>query len=190
MGPDGPSLEGPRVRLRPLAEGDLTTIYRWYEDPEVASPYDRYAWEGFEEFRAAVAASADDTASLAPRFVVERRDGGPPLGCVGAFRSHPVLTVQEVWYLIGDRAARGAGLGTEAVGLLVDHLFRTTAVDRVGATSDVENLASRRLAEKLGMRLEGTLRSVLYHHARWHDVALYGITRADWQARGRAPGRA
>jgi RimJ/RimL family protein N-acetyltransferase len=81
---------------------------------------------------------------------------------------------------MGDRATRGRGYGREAVRLLTDHLFRTTSVDRVGATCDVENLPSSRLAEGLGFRREGTLKGAFYHHGRWHDVYLYGVTRAEW----------
>jgi RimJ/RimL family protein N-acetyltransferase len=67
--------------------------------------------------------------------------------------------------------------------LLVDHLFRTEFVERVGATCDVDNVPSYRLLEGLDFRHEGTLRSALFHHGRWHDVRVYGVTRAEWVAR-------
>ena len=80
---------------------------------------------------------------------------------------------------MGDRAARGHGYGREAVGLLTDHLFRSTSVERVAATCDVENAASAKLVEGLGFRREGTFRNAFYHHGRWHDVYVYGVTRAE-----------
>ncbi len=181
------ALEGRRVRLRPLRPADLELVHDWYEDPELVAPFDRYATETLEGFRASIAAAPGDPASLAPRFVIERSAGGPPVGCVGHYRAHPVLELEEVWYLIAEPSARGGGLGSEAVGLLIDHLFRTTGLERIAASSDVENRASRGLAEKLSLRLEGTLRSALYHHARWHDVAVYAVTRAEWARRPSAP---
>jgi len=178
-----PVLEGPTARLRPLRPSDYAAIFSWYNDPEVVAPFDRFSVDTFEGFVRAVESATDDPSSLAPRFVVERRTGGGPVGVVGHYLAHPVLEYVDVWYVLGDPAARGHGLGREAVGLLVDHLFRTTSVERIGATCDVENVASYRLVEGLGFRWEGTLKSALFHHERWHDVRVYGITRTEWGAR-------
>jgi RimJ/RimL family protein N-acetyltransferase len=173
------ALHGARARLRPPQPSDFRTLFEWFSDPEVVAPYDRFVSEPYDEFVRSMSGSASDPSSLAPRFVVERAKEPGPVGVVGHFTPHPVLETIEVWYIIGDRAARGQGLGREAVGILADHLFATTSVERVGATCDVENLASCRLAEGLGFRREGTLRQAFYHHGRWHDVHLYGITRAE-----------
>ena len=178
-------LEGPTVRLRPLLPSDYPTITEWYSDPEVVAPHDRFFVDTPEAFAESVAAAPGDPSSLAPRFAVERRAERELVGIVGHYRAHPVLEYLDVWYLIGIRAARGHGVGREAVQLLVDHLFRTLPVERVGATIDVEIAPSLRLVERLGFRREGTLRSALYHHAGWHDVGVYGITRGEWA--GRAP---
>jgi RimJ/RimL family protein N-acetyltransferase len=177
------ALDGALVRLRPLASADLEPVFSWYNDPEVVAPFDRFSVDSFDDFRDAVSNAADDPTSLAPRFAVERRDDGRVVGVVGYYRAHPVLEYMDVWYVLGDRAARGHGFGKEAVGLLTGHLFSTTSLERIGATCDVENVPSYRLLEGLGFRLEGTLKSALYHHAHWHDVRVYGVTRAEWEAR-------
>lgn len=176
-------LEGPRVLLRPVVAADVPQIFPWYNDPEIVAPFDRFAVDSRDGLLAAIAAAPSDPASLAPRYALVRRSDGDVVGVVGNYRAHPVLEWIDVWYVIGVRAARGAGLGSEAVGLLVDHLFRSETIERVGATCDVDNVPSVRLLERLGMRREGTLRSTLYHHGRWHDVHVYGITRPEWAAR-------
>jgi RimJ/RimL family protein N-acetyltransferase len=178
-------LDGTLVRLRPLAPAEFLRVFAWYNDPEVVAPFDRYSVDTFDAFSAAVASAADDPTSLAPRLAVERRDDGKVVGTVGFYRAHPVLEYIDVWYVLGDREARGRGFGREAVRLLVDHLFASSAVERMGATCDVENVASYRLLDGLGFRHEGTLRSALFHHGRWHDVRVYGVTRAEWAAKVR-----
>jgi RimJ/RimL family protein N-acetyltransferase len=180
-------LEGPSVRLRPPAAGDLEGIFAWYNDPEVVAPFDRFSVDTFDAFARAVETARGDPVSLAPRFVVETKAAREVVGVVGHYRPHPVLEFVDVWYVLGQRAARGHGFGREAVGLLVDHLFETQALERVGATCDVENVPSIRLLEGLGFRREGTLRSALFHHTRWHDVHVYGLTRAE-RRRAAAPG--
>ncbi len=172
-------VEGRSVRLRPLGPSDLEPVFAWYTDPDLVAPFDRFSLESFDEFARSVADASGDPSSLAPRYAVERKAPGDLVGVLGHYRPHPVLEYVEVWYLIGSPAARGQGLGSEAVGLLVDELFRTETVERVGANCDVENAASVRLLERIGMRREGTLRSALFHHGRWHDVHLYGVTRPE-----------
>jgi RimJ/RimL family protein N-acetyltransferase len=180
-----PTLESRSVRLRAPEKKDLEALYSWYNDPETVAPFDRFAVDTFPEFEAAVATAAQDPASLAPRFVVERREDGKVLGFVGHYRAHPVLEMTDIWYVLGERAERGKGYGREAVGLLVDFLFHALPLERVGATTDIENQPSFHLLERLGFRREGTLRSALFHHGRWHDVAMYGITRAEWSEQPR-----
>ncbi len=172
-------LPGPSVRLRRPTPPDYPKIFSWFSDPEVVAPFDRFLSESYEGFVHSMSSTTEDPASLVPRFVVERTDLPGPLGVVGHFSPHPVLETIEVWYIMGDRAARGHGYGREAVGLLTDHLFRSTSVERVAATCDVENAASAKLVEGLGFRREGTFRNAFYHHGRWHDVYVYGVTRAE-----------
>jgi [ribosomal protein S5]-alanine N-acetyltransferase len=171
---------GASVQLRPPVPADYPTLYAWFSDPQVVAPYDRFFAESYDGFVRSMSEGDHDPASLVPRFVVERNGVPGPVGVVGHFFPHPVLETIEVWYILGDTNARGHGYGREAVRLLTDHLFRTTSVERVAATMDVENLASSRTVEGLGFRREGHIRSAFYHHGRWHDVYVYGVTRAEW----------
>ncbi|MCI4369382.1 MAG: GNAT family N-acetyltransferase [Thermoplasmata archaeon] len=180
-----PVLEGRQLRLRAPTREDLSRLQRWYADPELVAPFDRFSSDSFTELALGVESAPSDPTSLAPRFMLERKSDRLAVGCVGHYRPHPVLEFVDVWYLIAEPSARGQGLGKEAVGLLVDHLFHTETLERVGATCDVENTASYRLVEGLGFRREGTMSSALFHHGRWHDVAFYGVTRPEWAARPR-----
>lgn len=176
-------LEGSGIRLRPLAAGDHATVFGWYSDPELVAPFDRFSPDSYDAFVREVERVPEEPTSLAPRFAIVERSTGKLVGVVGYYTAHPVLENLDVWYVLGDREARGRGYGKEAVGLLVDHLFRSRSVERVGATVDVDNVASYRLLEGLGFRREGTLRSALFHHGRWHDVLVYGVTRPEWLSR-------
>ena len=180
-----PTLEGGAVRLRPPGSADFPRLFAWYNDPDIVAPFDRFTVDTVDELQAAVQRAPEEPASLAPRFVVERKSDGHLLGLVGYYRSHPVLEMTDVWYVLGDRSERGKGYGRESVGLLVDYLFHTFEIPRVGATCDVENAPSYKLLESLGFRKEGTLRSALFHHGGWHDVLVYGVTRPEWAERPR-----
>jgi len=178
-----PLVEGPRTRLRALHPSEYRTVFAWYNDPELVSPFDRFSLDTFEGFVQDVESASDDPRSLAPRFVIERREDGRLLGLLGHFTPHPVLSTVEVWYVMGAREERGKGYGSEAVRLLVDHLFRVLPIERVGAVCDAENVPSVHLLERVGLSLEGTLHRALFHHAVWHDVRVYGVTRSAWASR-------
>lgn len=180
------TLEGPRVRLRPVTPEDAKRTFNWYNDPETIAPFDRFSVDTFEEFERSIRDAPKDPTSLAPRYVVALCAGDVPIGFVGHYVPHPVLETLDIWYVIGDRASRGKGYATEAVEQLVSHLYDATSLPRIGATVDVENRPSLALLERLGFQREGVLRSALFHHARWHDVAVYGVMRNDWLARHRA----
>jgi RimJ/RimL family protein N-acetyltransferase len=180
-------VEGEQVLLRTIGRADYLAIHGWYNDPDLVAPFDRYAPETYDDFVRSVESAEGDPASLAPRFAIEERSSGALVGAVGHYWAHPVLEYIDVWYLVGNPAVRGRGYGRESVGLLVDHLFRSQSVERIGACIDLENLPSTRLVLGLGFRQEGTLRSALFHHGRWHDVGLFGVTRPEWSSR-RPPG--
>ncbi|MBP2476234.1 RimJ/RimL family protein N-acetyltransferase [Crossiella equi] len=76
-------------------------------------------------------------------------------------------------------SARGRGLGAAAQRLLVEHLFATTDLDRVEASTDVANRAEQRCLEKAGLRREGVLRGAQLRGGVRRDLAVYGILRTD-----------
>ena len=85
----------------------------------------------------------------------------------------------EVGILIFDQGQRGKGLGFQALSLLVAYLFDERQANRVWFTTDEDNIAMRRLGERLGFRLEGMLRGAHEAEGRLLDATLYGMTRDD-----------
>lgn len=75
--------------------------------------------------------------------------------------------------------ARGRGVGTLAQRLLVDHLLETTELDRIEASTDVENVAEQRALEKAGFRREGVLRGAQLRGGIRRDLVHYGLVRSD-----------
>ena len=74
---------------------------------------------------------------------------------------------------------RGQGLGTEAQRILAEWLFETTPVNRVEASTDVENLAEARSLEKAGFRREGIKRGAQFRAGAYHDLVMYSRLRND-----------
>ncbi|MFC3712601.1 GNAT family N-acetyltransferase [Sphingoaurantiacus capsulatus] len=79
----------------------------------------------------------------------------------------------------------GQGLGPEAVGRVLTHLFGDMGLHRVIAITGMENNRSRRLLEKLGFRLEGEMIEAWFHQAeqRFVDEVSYAILAREWRDR-------
>jgi RimJ/RimL family protein N-acetyltransferase len=75
--------------------------------------------------------------------------------------------------------ARGQGFGSEAQRALALHLFATSDVDRVEASTDIENVAEQRALEKAGFKREGVLRSAQYRPGGRHDLVVFSMLRTD-----------
>ncbi len=76
-------------------------------------------------------------------------------------------------------ATRGRGVGSRAQRLLAEHLFATTDVVRVEASTDVANVAEQRALEKAGFTREGVLRQAQARVDGQHDLVSYSILRSD-----------
>ena len=63
---------------------------------------------------------------------------------------------------------------TEAVRQACDAAFRQLDIVRITGAVYAPNLASRRVLEKNGFTLEGTLRSGVFKDGRLQDLCLYG----------------
>ena len=61
------------------------------------------------------------------------------------------------------RARWGKGYVTEATRAIIEWAYQQPSIYRVYATTDVENVASRRVMEKAGMQCEGILRRYILH---------------------------
>jgi [ribosomal protein S5]-alanine N-acetyltransferase len=85
----------------------------------------------------------------------------------------------ELSYLLYDAQYAGRGYVTEAVQLMTDYLFGAKKPNRIQLVIVPENSASRRIAEKCGFVLEGTVRGAFFNRGRNNDVLLYSLLRDD-----------
>ena len=98
---------------------------------------------------------------------------------VGAIALRPGGARADLGYVLARRLW-GQGLIPEAGQAIVDLVLQDPAVVRIQAMCDVDNTASARVMEKLGMTLEGTLRRYSVHpnvSSEPRDALLYARVR-------------
>ena len=89
-------------------------------------------------------------------WLIVRRADGRILGDLGTHGPPDSEGCVEIGYSLAP-SARGQGIGTAAVAALVGRLATVPGIRRVTAITGAENAASRRLLERQGFRLTGTL---------------------------------
>lgn len=109
--------------------------------------------------------------------------GGEMAGMLGLHAIQRPIGATELGYWLAP-AHRGRGVMTSAIEGLLPLLFGAYQLNRVEIRCDPDNHASRRVAERLGFRHEGTLRAV---NPRGDGVAgdamVFGLLRDEWASR-------
>jgi RimJ/RimL family protein N-acetyltransferase len=94
------------------------------------------------------------------------------------FRSHRA----EIGYWLA-RPFWGQGIMTDAVGAFAKFAFEQFELERLTAHVFAENVASARVLEKNGFRLEGALRQHFLKDGRMLDARIYGLLKYDTHGR-------
>ena len=75
----------------------------------------------------------------------------------------------------------GQGIITKSCSRLIDHCFTNLRLHRSVIEAAVENHSSISVAERLGMRLEGTSRDREWLYDHYVDSVMYAITSPEWK---------
>ena len=166
-----------QTRLRPPRPDEAAMLSAWRD--EVTSPFEDFSGDPPPGVEPAPPVSGQ----LAGGGSLLVTDGDDvPVGYV-AWR--PVLYGPNPGSMAFDLGltirpeARGKGHGWRAQALLAEHLFATTGVHRVQASTDVDNVAERRALERAGFTVEGVLRGAQWRHGAYRDLVAYARLRTD-----------
>jgi RimJ/RimL family protein N-acetyltransferase len=81
-----------------------------------------------------------------------------------------------------EPAGQGRGLITRAARHLVDWAVRVRGIHRVIWHTRPDNTASRNIAQRLGMRLDGVLRERSLHNGVRYDTEVWSLLAPEWLA--------
>ncbi|MDN5599394.1 MAG: GNAT family N-acetyltransferase [Brachybacterium sp.] len=165
-----------RLELRPARSEDADAVWPWYRLPEV------------QEWTTTLSTSVEEhqqwwedtlgtsvVGLLEGRIVaagkIDRQDAWSQADMARQARGQQA---ELGWVL--DPGVQGRGLGTEFAAALLDLAVDGLGVRRVEASCFADNLASRRVMEKIGMRCEGVfVEESLHRSGRWLDGMTFAI---------------
>ncbi|WP_431825066.1 GNAT family N-acetyltransferase [Burkholderia sp. F1] len=182
--PQPVTLHGHHCRLEPLdADRHAADLYAAY----AAAPDGRmwtYLRHGpfadeasYRDYARTAAASTDPM-----HFTVVDVASGRAVGTLALMRIDPDNGVIEVGSVTFSTALQRTPVSTEAQYLLMRHVFDTLGFRRYEWKCDSLNAPSRKAAERLGFRYEGTFRNAIVVNGRNRDTAWYSIVDDEWPA--------
>lgn len=180
---------GRLVRLRPKQPDDARRDWEWRRDPEVAEldavPVTRLS---FEEYREQYRWQLRSLPAYKTMFAIETA-AGRHIGNLMYYNIDHRRREAEIGIIIGERDCWGAGYGTEAVSLLVDHIFTATPLTRVYLHTLDWNLRAQNAFARAGFRDCAVVRR---GPNRFHRMELRRewLWDRDYQRRAAAPGQA
>lgn len=174
-----------RLLLRPFSHDDFEAVYAIDSRPDVM----RYLyWEPRtrDESRASldrrVKMTAIDDECDALRLAVLLKDSGQLIGDFSLRLRSREHRQGEIGFMFHPDH-HGKGYATEAGAAVLGLGFETVGLHRVAGSCDARNAASAHLMERLGMRLEATLRETEYVKGVWCDELIYAMLAGEWRDR-------
>lgn len=168
--------------IRPIEARDLERVWTLlYKDTQPEwkqwdAPYFEYKPMQKDVFMA----SADTFLDRDDMWVIDVE--GTVYGTVSFYYEDAGKEWLEVGIILHQADRWNRGIGTKALALWVDHLFTTLSTFRVGLTTWSGNERMIRVAEKVGMQLEGRIRQVRVVRGNRYDSIRMGMLREEWQA--------
>ena len=174
-------LQTERLKLLELSRAELEEIHQLHLLPAV----DEFNTLGIPETLNITSALVTDWLSqqrARPRmsyiFCIKLIDTNQFVGLIALILGKLNFKIAEVWYKIHPVCWR-QGYASEALGKLLEFGFQTLGLHRIEAGCAMENIASVKVLEKVGMKREGIKRKILPIRGEWVDNYFYAILEND-----------
>jgi RimJ/RimL family protein N-acetyltransferase len=168
--------------IRPILEKDLPTLWDLIYKEELPewkkwdAPYFEHKHVPYDEYLS----QKDSIVEQDERWVIEV--AGEVIGTLGYYWEHKPSNWLEMGIVIYNPKYWSGGYGAQALRLLINHLFNTLPLVRVGYTTWSGNKRMIKVGEKLGMTMEARIRKVRYYNGTYYDSIRMGLLREEWEA--------
>ncbi|MBD2488326.1 GNAT family N-acetyltransferase [Aulosira sp. FACHB-615] len=176
-------LETPRLLLREFQNSDKVAFAAYRSDPEIA----KYQTWDTPYSEAQAAAFIESLQHLTPgilgewyQLAIELKSTGQMIGdCAFCILAEDGKQA-EIGFTLA-RKYQGNGYATEAVTCLLNYLFIHLNLHRVRSNCDSQNIASIKLLERVGMRVEGCFIKSLWFKNNWVDEMWFAILQDEFE---------
>ncbi|WP_075182860.1 GNAT family N-acetyltransferase [Pantoea sp. 1.19] len=182
--PQAVVLQGKHCRLVPLrADAHAAALYQTWSETDDGRGWSWMSDGPFLREADFIAYAARlESCRDAQHFTVICQTSSRPLGTLALMRIDTASGVMEVGHVAFTPVLQRTWMATEAHFLLMQYAFDTLGYRRVEWKCDSLNRPSRRAAERLGFRYEGTFRQALVYKGRSRDTDWLSLLDSEWPA--------
>jgi ribosomal-protein-alanine N-acetyltransferase len=162
-----------------MVETDAPGLHAAYGDAEAMRFWDSLPSRDEAETAARIRQSLDVSPQWHAAFAVLLRERREFVGMVNYHQRQPRNRRLAVGWILAQPWWR-QGFAAEATGALLEHCFTTLGTHRIEAHIEPDNVASLRLAGRLGFQHEGMMRDWLFVADQPRDMSLLALLRPDW----------
>jgi len=174
------NIVGKYVTLRAIEEGDLTTLHRWSNDPEIQDSLAVIHFPSSMDFHKMWFEKLKNEPSN-QRLAIQ----APDEGIIGL---SSIINIDwrnnHAWHgvMIGDIDIRGKGYGVDAVMATMRYAFDELHLERLdGQIIEYNKVSYSFYCKKLGWKEEGRRRNWYFRKGQYWDQIIVGITKQDYK---------
>ena len=168
-----------KASLRPLEIGDLESVLKWVNDPEVIGNFQNFKMpisrEDEKKYLEGLLASGNDKV-----FSIEAPNG-EYIGQVGIHQIHWPSRNGRIALIIGNKEHWGEGYGQGALREILRLSFEQYNLHKVWLVVWEENQKARHIYEKAGFKTEGLLRDEYFHKGKYHNMLRMSVLEEDYR---------
>jgi RimJ/RimL family protein N-acetyltransferase len=170
---DLPTINGEKIRLRPITWEDTPLIVSWRNNPSVRQnfifrqPFTNELHENWLRTKV-------ETGKVIQYIIIDKETDAP-VGSVYFRDIDPENSCAEYGMFIGVDDVRGKGIGSETVVLFTRFGLDVLKLHRISMRVLADNPASRRSCEKGGFEVEGVFRDMVKLDGEYKDVVFMAM---------------
>jgi ribosomal-protein-alanine N-acetyltransferase len=177
-------LEGPNVILRLFTDDDVDEFLKLENTCAEMGEFTPVDLRSPAAFRKHLSETGGWDDKLGRMLITDKSNR--ILGHIMFIKEPSFQSGYEVGFVVFRREDRGKGYTTEALRIFSAYLFELKPIPRLQVGTHADNMAARRVAEKCGYKLEGTLRQFFFTRGEYVDYVQYSLLRDECPSLGEA----
>jgi len=178
-----PTIETERIILRKMSLNDAKDMFEYAQDPTISKYTGWYPHNSIQDSKLFLRYTINSYKNnqVSNWGIVHKADQ-KFIGTAGFIDWNIEHARAEIGYTL-SRKYWGKGYMTEVVNAIIYFGFRTMILNRIEARCIIENIASARVMEKVGMKYEGVLRECMFMKGKYRDLKIYSIIKEEFTAK-------
>lgn len=183
--------ETSKIQLNPLTMDDFqldnygykTKHKKWLLDPQINKYNSHGIYAVTQKMEEEFISNANNqyTITWAIHDKINTHDDSSYIGNIALQEIDYINRSAELAILIGERTIWGKGYGFHSCYLVLNHAFYKLHLHRIWLGTVEYNKGMKKLAEKLGMKLEGKFNGAFWYNDCYIDILRYAILEAEFQ---------